>query len=171
MPPTASKAAVNHPFPHATWFSGGIFCIVAASRLCYTRAMADEPKIPFFAEGVAAGFPSPAVGELNGTLDLNQLCVRHPAATYYVRARGDSMTGAGIDDGDILVVDRSVTVTNGAIIIAALDGEFTVKRLEMHERKVRLLPENQAYQPIEITPSSGAEFFGVVTFVIKKMSA
>ncbi len=133
--------------------------------------MADDPKIPFFAEGVAAGFPSPAVGELNGTLDLNQLCVRHPAATYFVRARGDSMTGAGIDDGDILVVDRSITVTNGAIIIAALDGEFTVKRLELNEKKVRLLPENPAYSPIEITPGSGAEFFGIVTFVIKNLRA
>lgn len=131
--------------------------------------MADEPSIPFFAESVAAGFPSPAIGELNGTLDLNQLCVRHPAATYFVRARGDSMTGAGIDDGDILVVDRSVTVTNGAIIIAALDGEFTVKRLEMQEKQVRLLPENPVYRPIEITPASSAEFFGVVTFVIKSL--
>lgn len=133
--------------------------------------MADQPSIPFFAESVAAGFPSPAVGELNGTLDLNQLCVRHPAATYFVRARGDSMTGAGIDDGDILVVDRSVTVTNGAIIIAALDGEFTVKRLEMKGKHVRLLPENPAYHPIEITPATGAEFFGVVTFVVKCVHA
>lgn len=133
--------------------------------------MADQPSIPFFAESVAAGFPSPAVGELNGTLDLNQLCVRHPAATYFVRARGDSMTGAGIDDGDILVVDRSVTVTNGAIIIAALDGEFTVKRLEMKDKHARLLPENPAYHPIEITPATGAEFFGVVTFVVKCVHA
>ena len=133
--------------------------------------MADHPSIPFFAESVAAGFPSPAVGELNGTLDLNQLCVRHPAATYFVRARGDSMTGAGIDDGDILVVDRSVTVTNGAIIIAALDGEFTVKRLEMKDKHGRLLPENPAYHPIEITPATGAEFFGVVTFVVKCVHA
>lgn len=131
--------------------------------------MADSTGIPFFAEGVAAGFPSPAVGELNGTLDLNRLCIRHPAATYFVRARGDSMTGAGIDDGDILVVDRSVTVTNGAIIIAALDGEFTVKRLSMRDNAVQLLPENPAYSPINITPESGAEFFGVVTFIIKQL--
>ena len=76
--------------------------------------MAEEtPGVPFFAEGVAAGFPSPATGELNGSLDFNQLCVRQPAATYFVRARGDSMTGAGIDDGDVLVVDRSATVTTG----------------------------------------------------------
>lgn len=131
--------------------------------------MAETPQIPFFAEGVAAGFPSPAVGELNGSLDLNQLCVQHPAATYFVRARGDSMTGAGIDDGDILVVDRSVTVTNGAIIIASINGEFTVKRLDKQNGRVRLLPENPLFSPIEITPGIGAEFFGVVTYVIKKM--
>ena len=132
--------------------------------------MADEtPGAPYFSESVSAGFPSPATGELNGTLDLNQLCVRHPAATYFVRARGDSMTGAGIDDGDILVVDRSATVTNGAIIIAALDGEFTVKRLDKQGSQIRLQPENPAYNPIELTPGCGAEFFGVVTYVIKDM--
>ena len=130
--------------------------------------MEETPGIPYFAEGVAAGFPSPAVGELNGTLDLNQLCVRHPAATYFVRARGDSMTGAGIDDGDVLVVDRSATVVNGAIIIAALNGEFTVKRLDRQESRVRLLPANPAYEPIDINSESRAEFFGVVTYVIKK---
>ncbi|MBR3903652.1 MAG: translesion error-prone DNA polymerase V autoproteolytic subunit [Akkermansia sp.] len=131
--------------------------------------MAESPEIPFFAESVAAGFPSPAVGELNGTLDLNQLCVRHPAATYFVRARGDSMVDAGIEDGDILVVDRSVSATSGSIIIAALEGEFTVKRLHMQGSDIQLLPENPAYSPIRITPGSGAEFFGVVTFVIKKL--
>ncbi len=130
--------------------------------------MSDLPGIPYFAESVAAGFPSPAMGELNGTLDLNQLCIRHPAATYFVRARGDSMSGAGIDDGDILVVDRSTEVTNGAIIIAAINGEFTVKRLDKQNSRVRLLPENNAYSPIEITPGCGAEFFGVVTYIIKK---
>ena len=133
--------------------------------------MAEDPRIPFFSEGVAAGFPSPAVGEVNGTLDLNELCVRHPAATYFVRARGESMNGAGIEDGDVLVVDRSLSVNSGAIIIAALNGEFTVKRLEIQGDRVRLLPENPAYSPIEISENSGAEFFGTVTFVIKKIKA
>lgn len=145
------------------------FYIAAQDGLCYIEPMTDSARIPFFAEGVAAGFPSPAVGELNGSLDLNRLCVRHPAATYFVRARGESMTGAGIDDGDILVVDRSVTVTNGAIIIASLNGEFTVKRLHMQDGIVQLRPENDAFPIIHITPDSGAEFFGVVTFVIKRV--
>ena len=129
---------------------------------------ANSGKIPLFAEGVAAGFPSPAMGDLNGTLDLNRLCIAHPAATYFVRARGDSMVGAGIDDGDILVVDRSLTPTNRRIIIASVNGEFTVKRFEKTASHMRLLPENPAYKPITITPELGAEFFGVVTFIIKK---
>lgn len=129
---------------------------------------ANSGKIPLFAEGVAAGFPSPATGDLNGTLDLNRLCIAHPAATYFVRARGDSMVGAGIDDGNILVVDRSLTPTNRRIIIASVNGEFTVKRFEKTASRMRLLPENPAYKPITITPELGAEFFGVVTFIIKK---
>ena len=128
----------------------------------------SHAEIPLFAEGVAAGFPSPAMGDLNGTLDLNRLCISHPAATYFVRARGDSMIGAGIDDGDILVVDRSITPTNRRIIIASVNGEFTVKRFEKTSTRMRLLPENPAYKPITITPELGAEFFGVVTFIIKR---
>ena len=124
---------------------------------------------PLFAEGVAAGFPSPAMGDLNGTLDLNRLCISHPAATYFVRARGDSMVGAGIDDGDILVVDRSLTPAHRHIIIASVNGEFTVKRFEKTAQRMRLVPENPAYRPITVTPELGAEFFGVVTFVIKKL--
>ena len=128
----------------------------------------SQAEIPLFAEGVAAGFPSPAMGDLNGTLDLNRLCISHPAATYFVRARGDSMIGAGIDDGDILVVDRSITPTNRRIIIASVNGEFTVNRFEKTSTRMRLLPENPAYKPITITPELGAEFFGVVTFIIKR---
>ena len=126
------------------------------------------PDIPFFEESVNAGFPSPAMGDIQGTLDLNTLCVRHPAATYYIRARGESMTGAGIDDGDILVVDRAISPVNGNIIIAAVNGEFTVKRLEIAGNNVRLLPENPAFAPIVISASTQAEFFGVVTWVLKQ---
>ncbi len=130
----------------------------------------DRPGIPFFNETVAAGFPSPAMGELNGTLDLNDLCIRHPAATYFIRARGESMIGAGIGDGDILVVDRSLIARHGDIIIAAVSGEFTVKRLDMRpDAPIRLLPENPAYTPITLTPELNAEFFGVVTHCLKNL--
>ncbi len=129
--------------------------------------MPADTAPPLFAEGVAAGFPSPAAGENSEALDLHRLCVRPPAATYFVRARGESMLGAGIADGDILVVDRSERARNGDIIIAALDGEFTVKRLEKIGQEVRLLPENPAFSPIIIRPGMDAEFFGVVTSVVK----
>lgn len=132
----------------------------------------DEPtEVPFFSETVAAGFPSPARGDIHGSLDLNKHCVRHPAATYFIRARGDSMIGAGISDGDILVVDRSLTARHRDIIIASVAGEFTVKRLHMPRRggPVRLDPENPAYASIPISPELGAEFFGVVSHVIKNL--
>lgn len=122
---------------------------------------------PYFEEGVAAGFPSPADGENHSILDLNQLCVRRPATTYYVKARGHSMTGAGIEDGDILVVDRSLEPQNGDIIIAAVDGEFTVKRLRYLGELVQLVPENPDYEPRTLTEIEKSDFFGVVTWVVK----
>ena len=131
---------------------------------------ADQPELPpFFSESVAAGFPSPAAGERGGTLDLQELCVRHPASTYFVRARGESMVQAGISDGDILVVDRSLRAVDGDIIIASVGGDFTVKRLSLRPGSVRLLPANPNFAPIDITPELDAEFFGVVTWVVKKI--
>lgn len=129
----------------------------------------ETAALPFFPEGVAAGFPSPSMGDLREALDLNSLCIRHHAATYYIRARGDSMIGAGIDDGDVLVVDRAISAANRDIIIAAVDGEFTVKRLELSEHGVRLLPENPKYAPIDLSTAEEAEFFGVVTWVVKQV--
>lgn len=131
------------------------------------NAPAPENGQPYFEEGVAAGFPSPVMGELNSTLNLNELCVRHPASTYYVKARGESMSGAGINDGDILVVDRLPIPQNGDIIIAAIDGEFTVKRLRREGALVQLVPENPHYPIRTLTEEEQSDFFGVVTWVIK----
>lgn len=127
----------------------------------------SQESLPYFEEGVMAGFPSPVMGELNGTLNLNSLCIQHPATTYYVRARGDSMIGAGICDGDILVVDRSIPPQHGDIIIAAIDGEFTVKRLHRKGGNVFLCPENPAYPSRLLTAEEQSEFFGVVTWILK----
>ena len=140
----------------------------------YTRGMSDDTpsspqNLPFFSEAVAAGFPSPAEGELQHKLDLNELCITNPVATYFVRARGESMRDAGILDGDILVVDRSLEARSGSVIIASLNGEFTVKILEKSGKRVRLLPANPDFRPIDITPESGAEYFGVVTCVIHRL--
>lgn len=94
----------------------------------------DELTLPLFLSPAACGFPSPAQDYVEQTIDLNQLCIEHPAATFYVRANGDSMLQAGIHSGDLLVVDRAVTATQGAIVLACLDGEFTVKYLQTHPR-------------------------------------
>lgn len=122
-------------------------------------------NIPFFLSSVSAGFPSPAQDYVEKTLDLNELLIQRPAATYFVRAEGDSMIGAGIHDGDILIVDRSLSAKHGDIVIASLQGELTVKQLELRPC-CRLLPRNSRYPPIMIPEGESLELFGVVTNVI-----
>lgn len=124
--------------------------------------------IPLFLERVPAGFPSPAQDYVEQTLDLNELCIRHPAATYFVRAEGDSMIEAGIFSGDILVVDRSLTAEHGDIVIAGISGEMTVKQLQTRPQ-VRLQPRNSAYRAIPIPEGCELEIFGVVTNVIHRL--
>lgn len=114
----------------------------------------------------AAGFPSPARDYLDGPLDLNELLVRHQAATFFVRVIGDSMIGAGIYPGDILIVDRSLDADNGKIIIAVVDGEFTVKRLRKLDNRIFLEPANRNYRVLEITEAMDSLIWGVVTAVI-----
>ena len=131
--------------------------------------MAKKPcSINLYASPVNAGFPSPATDYVEDKLDLNEHLVRHPAATFFVKASGDSMTGAGIFDGDILIVDRSLKPANSSIVIAVLNGDFTVKRLHMSKGKVTLLPENPKYKPVDIDEDSGFSVWGVVTYVIHK---
>lgn len=125
-------------------------------------------SIPLFMERVAAGFPSPAQDYVEQTLDLNELCIKRPAATFFVRVEGDSMTGAGIFADDILVVDRSIRAGQGDIVIASLNGELTVKELELKPR-IRLIPRNPAYLPIEIQDGAELDIFGVVTNVVRNM--
>lgn len=126
-------------------------------------------SIPLFMERVSAGFPSPAQDYIEQTLDLNQLCIKHPAATFFVRVEGDSMIEAGIYPSDILVVDRSIQAEHGDIVVASLHGEFTVKELALRPT-TRLVPRNKAYQPIEISECSDLEIFGVVTSVIRHIN-
>lgn len=126
-------------------------------------------QLPLFSSKVSAGFPSPADDYLEGMLDLNEHLIQHPAATFFVRVTGDSMIGAGIHADDILVVDRSLEATSGRIVIVALDGELTVKRLHMVADDIRLLPENPAYQPIVIKEENELHIWGVVTSVIHSL--
>ncbi len=125
-------------------------------------------ELPLFLAAVPAGFPSPADDYIDRKLDLNDHLVRNPAATFFVRVHGESMIQANIHSGDILIVDRSLTPKNKAIVIAALDGELTVKRLEKTKGRLRLIPENPDFAPTEISPDADFEIWGVVTYIIHK---
>ena len=107
-------------------------------------------NIPMFLERVSAGFPSPAEDYVEKTIDLNELCIKHPAATFFVRVQGESMTEAGIYPGDVLVVDRSLRAGHGDTIIASLESEMTVKQLHLTPPPVRLLPHKIVVEPAPI---------------------
>ncbi len=132
----------------------------------YSTDIDTSLEIPYFENGVSAGFPSPAEDHMHSKLDLNNLLVQHPSATYYVRVIGDSMINAGIVSGDLLVVDRSLEANDGCIIVAFIEGEFTVKRIKKKKNKIFLQAENNNYKAIEITKDMDFEIFGVVAHAI-----
>ena len=125
---------------------------------------------PLMTGPVSAGFPSPAEQYIESPLDLNELLVRNPAATFFVRASGDSMSGAGIRQDDILVVDRSLDAADGSIVIAAVDNDFTVKYFRRDSSGVRLEPANRKYVPLVFSEGMELRIFGVVTAVIHRFS-
>jgi len=120
---------------------------------------------PLFAAPVPAGFPSPADDYIERSLDLNEHLIQHPAATFFVRASGDSMLG-NIHSGDLLVVDRAKEAANGSIVIAVIDGELTVKRLCKRGNSVSLESDNSSYAPLAVNEESDVAIWGVVTNVI-----
>jgi DNA polymerase V len=126
-------------------------------------------KRPLFLVPVPAGFPSPADDYIEDKLDLNEHLIKHPAATIFVRASGDSMIGAGIHSGDLLIVDRSLEPKSGNVIIAVLDGELTVKRIEIHDGRLFLAPENNDYPLIPVTEEQSFQVWGVVTHAIHSL--
>ena len=121
---------------------------------------------PLLLSGISAGFPSPADDYIDRLLDLNELLIKNSPATFFVKVVGDSMTGAGINNGDILIVDRSIEAANGKIVIAIVNGELTVKRLVKNNDLCRLVAENPNYAPLEVNEESQCEIWGVVTSVI-----
>ncbi|VEG90241.1 LexA family protein [Legionella spiritensis] len=145
---------------------------IPLSRVSEVRAFLDSGqasnKLPLYSSTVRAGFPSPADDYIETYLDLNQHLVKHPAATFFVVASGDSMIGAGIASGDMLIVDRSLEPVHGKIVIAAINGELTVKRLSHQDGRMRLMPENKHYKPIDITEDLDMVIWGVVTHVIHR---
>ena len=126
---------------------------------------------PLMESPVSCGFPSPAEQYIESPLDLNDLLVKRPAATFFVRASGDSMLGAGIRPGDILVVDRSLPPVDGLIVIACVDNEFTVKYLRRDDTGYRLEPANRKYKAISFSEESELRIFGVVTACIHRFAA
>ena len=124
--------------------------------------------LPLFISEISAGFPSPADGYMDDALDLNQLLISHPAATFFVRVSGESMIDANIHPGDVLVVDRSLEPKHRDIVIAVLSGEFTVKRMLRRGKRIFLAPENRTYSPIEVGEEEDFQVWGVVTYVIHK---
>ncbi len=126
-------------------------------------------KLPFINHRVSAGFPSPAMDFMESSIDLNQVLVENPIATFYVQVEGNSMIDAGIQDKDVLVVDRSLEPRNNKIAICLLDGEFTVKRIRLENNELFLMPENPSYQPIQVTEENQLIIWGIVTYVIKKL--
>ncbi len=123
--------------------------------------------LPLFGAHIAAGFPSPADDHLEGSIDLNEQLVQHPAATFFVRVQGDSMTGAGIHHGDLLVVDRAREPKSGAIVVAVINGELTVKRLKIEGEQVWLMPENPRYPALEIREGMDLVIWGVVAHAVR----
>ena len=126
-------------------------------------------ELPFFDTKVQAGFPSPAEDHLEQRLDLNSLVIENPSATFFVRVAGESMNDAGITDGDILVVDRSIESWENRIVVAVIDSEFTIKRFTYQNGDVVLEAENSDYPAIKITPETDFSVWGVVSWTLKKL--
>jgi DNA polymerase V len=130
---------------------------------------ATQLKRPLFGHKVRAGFPSPADDFVEAWLDLNEHLIEHRDATFFLQASGDSMTGAGIQEGNLLLVDRALEARHGDIVIAVIDNELTVKRLDKRRGKIRLVAENPAYAPIELQEGQELTIWGVVTSVIQRI--
>lgn len=129
----------------------------------------NSHELPFIAAGIKAGFPSPAADFDESKISLDNVLVKNREATFYAKASGNSMTGAGIDDGDVLVIDRSLEPQNNKIAVCFIDGEFTIKRILVEKDGVYLMPENKNYQPIKVTEENELVIWGIVTYVIKKV--
>lgn len=125
-------------------------------------------ELPIVLENIPAGFPSPADDYAEERLDLNKTLIANASATFYARVSGDSMILAGIADGDLLIIDKSIIPFDGSIVVCLIDGEFTVKRLKKQRNNYYLMPENSNYKPIKIHPENNAIIWGTVTYSIKK---
>jgi DNA polymerase V len=126
----------------------------------------ENLKLPLMLATVPAGFPSPADEYIDEKIDLNEFLIEHPLATFFVRVKGNSMIGVGIHSGDVLIVDKAIEARNNHIVMAVMDGEFTVKRLRKINNKLFLEPENPEFKSIELNENCDFQIWGVVTYVI-----
>ena len=129
----------------------------------------ESNSIPLTNNNISAGFPSPADDFKEIRISLDKEIIKNEEATFYARVDGESMLGAGLNDGDLIVIDRSEEPKNGSIAVCFLDGEFTVKRLKLKNREIYLMPENSKYSPIKIGEGNELSIWGIVTDVVKKM--
>lgn len=134
----------------------------------YTPDFSTSAELPFVDGGLRAGFPSPADDFLEVKIDFNKEYIKNQDATFYAKVKGNSMKNAGIFDGDVLVIDRSLEPQNDKIAVCVIDGEFTVKRIKIEKGIVWLIPENEEFQPIKVTSENEFIVWGIVTASIKK---
>lgn len=142
---------------------------MSKNKLTFFYPDLDNPiELPFITAGIKAGFPSPAA-DFDGTkISLDAVLIKNKEATFYAKATGTSMIGAGIDDGDILVIDRSLEPQNNKVAVCFIDGEFTVKRINITKEGILLMPENKNFEPIQIKEENQLIIWGTVTYVIKR---
>ncbi|MDA8871350.1 translesion error-prone DNA polymerase V autoproteolytic subunit [Flavobacteriaceae bacterium] len=143
---------------------------MTSQKLTFFHPDQDQHKsLHLVNEGISAGFPSPADDFKELRISIDQEVVRNEEATFYARVSGQSMQGAGLDDGDLLVIDRSMEPQHNKIAVCYIDGEFTVKRLKVTPGGIFLMPENPNYQPIEVSEDNELIIWGIVTYVVKKL--
>jgi len=135
----------------------------------FTADTSSSISLPLVDSGISAGFPSPADDFLDISIDLNKEFVKNPSTTFYGRVKGDSMINAGLSNGDLLIIDKSLEPVNAKIAVCFIDGEFTVKRIKIEKDIVWLVAENEKYQPIKVTAENDFIIWGIVTTVIKKV--
>ncbi|MCH9634552.1 MAG: Protein UmuD [Chlamydiae bacterium] len=135
----------------------------------YQSEDSQNNLLSLFSHSVSAGFPSPADDGIERKLDLNKSLIKHPAATFFVRVEGESMKDAGIYNQDLLIVDRSITPKENHVVLAVINGEFTVKKIKKSKSKLFLLPENEKFKPIEITEEMDFSIWGIVTYAIHSL--
>lgn len=146
----------------------GKTCTMKKNLEIYSIDITTNQPLLFADEGIRAGFPSPAQDYMELAIDLNKELIKHPASTFLGRVIGDSMKDEGIEEGDVLIIDKSLELMNGDLAVCYLDGEFTVKRVKLEPGTAWLVPSNEKYPPIKVTQDNEFIVWGIVTYTIKK---